>query len=250
MGVLHRKLVIWMDLNIQSDEFVHSKVVEAIRLITDLKEQLKYVPSKQFYHEVDLDTPGPYTASDESQSSAESVQSLEALCKSFLEMENLIKKNFKLSHEKLMAFTESNPVQITLREELEMVYREKIVMEEENKNLKLSLISNRENDSKNLLELHMSLEKLKMENQVLSLDVVDKDRAYKNQEAIMIKLRHLHVLSLSYLIQLENLGGRAQQAEDLVHPASEGDEEVPEGPGDGAGPDQVGRGVAAEHVPQ
>jgi hypothetical protein len=108
-------------------------------------------------------------------------------------MESLIKKNFKLAHEKLLAFTESNPVQITLREELELVYREKTVMEEENKNLKLSLISNRENDSKNLLELHSSLEKLKMENQVLALDVVDKDRAYKNQEAIMIKLRHLHV---------------------------------------------------------
>ena len=24
MGILYRKLVIWMDLNIQSDEFVHS----------------------------------------------------------------------------------------------------------------------------------------------------------------------------------------------------------------------------------
>ena len=105
----------------------------------------------------------------------------------------MIKKNFKLAHEKLLTFTESNPVQITLREELELVYREKTVMEDENKNLKLSLISNRENDSKNLLELHSSLEKLKMENQVLALDVVDKDRAYKNQEAIMIKLRHLHV---------------------------------------------------------
>jgi hypothetical protein len=110
MGVLHRKLVVWMDLNIQSDEFVHSQVVEAIRLITDLKEQLKYVPSKQFFQEVDLDTPGPYIASGGTQSPGESVQSLEGLCKSFLEMEHLIKKNFKLSQEKLMAFTESNPV--------------------------------------------------------------------------------------------------------------------------------------------
>lgn len=139
-------------------------------------------------------------------------------------MENLIKKNFKLSQEKLMAFTESNPVQITLREELELIYREKTVIEEENKNLKMSLISNRENDSKNLLELHTTLEKLKMENQVLSLDVVDKDRAYKNQEAIMIKLRHLHVTPHFALIYyLENLRGRAQPAEDVVHTAAEGD---------------------------
>ena len=117
MGVLYRKLVIWMDLNIQSDEFVHSKVVSAINLITDLKEQLKYVPSRMFYQEVDLETPGPYSISAEGQS--ESVQNLEALCEAFIDMENLIKKNFKLSSEKLTAFTESNPMQITLREELE-----------------------------------------------------------------------------------------------------------------------------------
>jgi hypothetical protein len=82
MGVLYKKLVIWMDLNIQSDEFVHSKVVEAIHMITDLKEQLKYVPSRHFYQEVDLDTPGPYSLSSEAGGS-ESVQNLEALCEGF-----------------------------------------------------------------------------------------------------------------------------------------------------------------------
>ena len=183
MGVLYRKLVIWMDLNIQSDEFVHSKVVSAINHINDLKEQLHYVPSKMFYQEVDLETPGPYTLTgmNSSQSDSmsggaggsglgggtngsEAVQNLEALTEGFVEMENLIKKNFKLSAEKLLAFTESNPVQITLREELEYVYKEKNQMEEENTNLKLSLISNRENDNKNLLDLHNQLEKLKTEN--------------------------------------------------------------------------------------
>jgi hypothetical protein len=59
-------------------------------------------------------------------------------------------------------------------------------MEEENKNLKMSLISNRENDSKNLLELHTTLEKLKMENELLKGEVADKDRAYKKQETLMI----------------------------------------------------------------
>ena len=49
----------------------------------------------------------------------DSVPSMEALCEAFIEMENLIKKNFKLSSEKLLKFTDSNPVQITLREELE-----------------------------------------------------------------------------------------------------------------------------------
>ena len=86
MGILYRKLVIWMDLNIQSDEFVHSskliktaymmwrqllitlciiEVVEAINMINDFKEQLHYIPSKLFFSEVDLNTPGIYSITNE-----------------------------------------------------------------------------------------------------------------------------------------------------------------------------------------
>lgn len=81
MGVLYRKLVIWMDLNIQSDDFEHSKVVEAINLINDLKEQLKYIPARLYYTEVDLETAGPYSIGDTKGN--ESIQNLEALCEAF-----------------------------------------------------------------------------------------------------------------------------------------------------------------------
>ena len=89
-------------------------------MINDFKETLNYVPSKLFYHEVDLDTPGNYSINVDT---TDSVSNLEALCEGFIEIENLIKKNFKLSSEKLMKFTDSNPVQLTLREELEFVYK-------------------------------------------------------------------------------------------------------------------------------
>lgn len=68
-----------------------------------------------------------------------------------------------------MSFIDTNPVQITLREELEALYRAKNLLEEENQNLKLSLIANRENDSKNLMEMHQQLEKLKNDVQILEL---------------------------------------------------------------------------------
>lgn len=100
-------------------------------------------------------------------SSSETIQNLDALTQAFFQMESLIKKNFKLSSEKLMSFIDSNPVQITLREELEGVYKSKNMIEEENQNLKLSLIANRENDSKNLMEMHQQLEKLKNDVQIL-----------------------------------------------------------------------------------
>jgi hypothetical protein len=60
-----------------------------------------------FFKELDLETPGWYSVSGLSDSSSsDAVQNLEALCQSFFSMENLIKKNFKLSQEKLVAFIE------------------------------------------------------------------------------------------------------------------------------------------------
>ncbi len=119
-GILYRKLVIWLDLNIQSDEFVHSsiypiynyisllEVVEAINMINDYKEQLNFIPTKIFYQEVSLETPGTYSINNED--SSDSIQNFEAVYEAFVEMESLIKKNFKLSAEKMLKFTDSNPV--------------------------------------------------------------------------------------------------------------------------------------------
>jgi len=78
---------------------------------------------------------------------------LEAVVDAATEMEGLIKKNFKLSEEKLYKFISNNPIQMTLREELEVVSKEKAQLEEENASLKMSMI-NRENDSKSVHELH------------------------------------------------------------------------------------------------
>ena len=163
-------------------------MVEAINLINDQKEQLNYVPSKLFYSEVDLNSQGIYSLNNEQ--ATDSVPNLEALCNSFVEMENLIKKNFKLSSEKLLKFSDSNPVQLTLREELEQVYKQKNLLEDENQNLKLSLITNRENDSKNLMELHQTVEKLRNDLQIQQLMNEEKLRTIKNMEGLQIKLKH------------------------------------------------------------
>lgn len=52
------------------------------------------------------------------------------------------------------------------------------------------MIANRENDSKNLLELHSQLEKLKHDNQVLSIDLEEAKRTNKNLDTLTIKLKH------------------------------------------------------------
>jgi hypothetical protein len=64
------------------------------------------------------------------------------------------------------------------------------MIEEENQNLKLSLIANRENDSKNLNEMMQQMEKLKNEVQILQLQNEDKVRTIKNLDSNRIKLQH------------------------------------------------------------
>lgn len=56
--------------------------------------------------------------------------------------------------------------------------------------MKLSLIANRENDSKNLLELHQQVDKMKNELQIKNLESDDKTRTIKNMEAFQIKIKH------------------------------------------------------------
>lgn len=65
-------------------------------------------------------------------------------------MENLIKKNFMMKSEKLSQFQESNPIQMTLREEVELVNQELKDTSEKLKALNFKWFSqNKDNDSKN-----------------------------------------------------------------------------------------------------
>lgn len=68
-----------------------------------------------------LDTPG-YFSYDNGSGNCESTETLDAMIENFVEMEDLIKKNFLMtieSPEKVKEFKENNPVQQTIREELQ-----------------------------------------------------------------------------------------------------------------------------------
>ena len=153
-----------------------------------------------------LDTIGTYSINNEQ--TTDCTSNMESVFEAFVEMENLIKKNFKLSSEKLLKFTDGNPVQLTLREELELVYKQRNLLDDENQNLKLSLIANRENDSKNLLELHQQVEKLRNELQIMTLENEDKIRTIKNMESFQIKLKHQLVSNHSLKYRLITLSLR------------------------------------------
>lgn len=61
MALLYRKIVLWMDLNITSDDFVHAKVVEVMGMIDNYKDQLNYVPSKINYTDIQMASDGIYS---------------------------------------------------------------------------------------------------------------------------------------------------------------------------------------------
>jgi len=105
-------------LNIPPDEWCHQKVVECINKINDFQEKLNYKPTKVQFEEVGLDSSG-YFSFEGSGTECESTVTLDAMIGNFVDMENLIKKNFMMKSEKLSKFSDSNPIQLTLREEIE-----------------------------------------------------------------------------------------------------------------------------------
>jgi len=113
---LYRKLVIWNDLSIQPDEWCHKKVVDCIEQINRYQEELNYMPTKLEFEDVDLEKPGYFSFDQSVGASADSTDTLDATIQSFIEMENLIKKNFMMAPEKLLTFANNNPTQITLRD--------------------------------------------------------------------------------------------------------------------------------------
>ena len=90
---LYRKLVIWSDLNIQPDEYSHQKVVGCITQINAFQEDLGYKPTKLGFEEVYLDMAAYFSFNE---SSCESTDTMDASILAFVDMENLIKKNFMM----------------------------------------------------------------------------------------------------------------------------------------------------------
>ena len=71
----------------------------------------------------------------------------------FVDMENLIKKNFMMKSDKISSFSDSNPIQLTLREEVELINQELTDINTKYKELVERFYSqNKDNDSKNQLD--------------------------------------------------------------------------------------------------
>ena len=81
-----------------------------------------------------------------------------------VDMESLIKKNFMIQSEKLKHFAESNPVQISLREEIEEANKELEELRLKVKGLNQQLYSQSNNEKDDKMDKDKIIEGLKIKN--------------------------------------------------------------------------------------
>lgn len=137
-------------MNIQADEWCHKKVVECITQINDYQETLTFMPTKLEFKEISLETPGYFSSNEIQGENCESTYTLEATIDHINDMESLIKKNFLTPVDKIQEMYDANPVQKTLREEIEEMKIEIITLKSQNKKLIDQVYSkDKDNDSKN-----------------------------------------------------------------------------------------------------
>ena len=94
--------------------------------LADFQATKGYLPSKIDYIPVSDETAGPYTqfgniegAGDMASEETESSKWLIALTEAYVDMEDLVRKNWLFSEEKIKGFMETNPVQRGLRVQVE-----------------------------------------------------------------------------------------------------------------------------------
>ena len=112
---------------------------------------------------------------------------LHAFSLAFFELENLIKKNFKLSTEKREKFTEGNPVLETLRDQLEEVHKQKEkILDDMRRNESLLMGGER----KEIIELNHDMDKLRIEMDALKKENDNVNRALSNTSSALTKCKH------------------------------------------------------------
>lgn len=106
-------------------------------MINDFQDRLSYKPSKLQFSQITLDTPG-YFSFDNGSGNCESTDTMDAMIDNFVDMEDLVKKNFLMTQnfpEKIAEFSDNNPVQRTLRDQLELINQEYTALKEKHKQL-------------------------------------------------------------------------------------------------------------------
>lgn len=132
-ALIYKKIILWMDLGIQSDDYIRNTVVQKLNdMIMSQKKVMKFVSTQMSFPEFSMEDRGVYNVEMGRVLNMEDTGfgHMLVLAEVFNDMEEMIKQNFNLSEEKKSRFVRQNKVMMTLREELEEVHLEKSVLQE------------------------------------------------------------------------------------------------------------------------
>ena len=109
----------------------------------------------------------------DNQGESECTTSLDAMIQNTVDMESLIKKNFMIQSEKLKYFAENNSVQMSLREEVEELNKEREELRLKVKGLNQQLYSQNNNEKDDKMDKDKIIEGLKTTNTKHELHIKD-----------------------------------------------------------------------------
>ena len=104
--MLYSKIVIWIDLNITSDKYEAEKVVSLYKMINETKSKNNYIPTKLAYEPITDEYSGYYMQGPSA--SSETAHSAIAMLEGYSEMEELVKKSFLYTEDKIAQFKTNN----------------------------------------------------------------------------------------------------------------------------------------------
>ena len=150
------------------DIFASPKVVEVSDRMIAYQQELGYKPTKFIFEPITQSRPGLYTKhSDCKPETAETLKDMLAGC---IELEQLIQQLYFLSEDKqLRQFRHQNPIQKTLREELQSSNEIIAALEAENKKLK-DIMSKNDTNNREMDDQSGLISKLQQKVSELTLE--------------------------------------------------------------------------------
>ena len=201
---LYKKILLWMDLGLQSEEYVKGEVLATTQRI--LKHQIDsgHIPTKCEYVQ---------PKSDESELRGYVPSLMSVLCsfsEEFYSMQRMIENNFKLNSD-----IKPSPNAISLREEVENVKREMYTMEKELQNARSQL---KNPDKREWSSLNRELIETRHQLELTSA----------NAQRLKMEKINLESKNTEYLQNIEEMQTRLKSLNDSVFPRLEELEKVQE----------------------
>ena len=164
--------------------YAAQKVVDVRNRIDEFMATQNYLPSRYNYVPIDHEEPGVFTsggaldAEGQGSQGTDFTQLLESVIDSNTDMETLIKDKFLFSQEKILGFLDTNPVQLTLREEVEQLHKHITQLNTQiaNNQMRLAEQDKGENNTQNL---QAKIERLTLELEAKDNTIHDLNRSLK-----------------------------------------------------------------------